>query len=69
MDPLGARSQFVCVDSLPTWDQLKESVDGKKEVDSHQREEVEKQTDVNHVNYPVSPFSFREDINRKIILL
>ncbi|KAK3543406.1 hypothetical protein QTP70_020432 [Hemibagrus guttatus] len=68
MDPLGARSQFVCVNTLPTWDQLEEAVDGKGEAESHQREEVNKATDVNHINSPVSPFPFREDINRKIIL-
>lgn len=66
MDPLGARSQFVCVNTLPTWDQLEETINGKEEGESYQREEAEELTDVNS---PVSPFPFREDINRKIILL
>lgn len=69
MDPLGARSQFVCAHTLPTWDQLEDAVDGKEESEFHQREEVNKATDINHINSPVSPFPFREDINRKIILL
>lgn len=69
MDPLGARSQFVFVETLPTWDQPKEVVDGKEAAESHHREEADKLTDVNQVNSPVSPFPFREDINRKIILL
>ncbi|TSV41638.1 Ganglioside-induced differentiation-associated protein 2 [Bagarius yarrelli] len=65
MDPLGARSQFVCVETLSTWDQLKEEVDGKAESETHSREDVDKLTDGNAT---VSPFPFREDINRKIIL-
>ncbi|XP_053089940.1 ganglioside-induced differentiation-associated protein 2 isoform X2 [Pangasianodon hypophthalmus] len=68
MDPLGARSQVVYVETLPTWDQPEEVVDGKEEAKSHQKEEVDRLPDVNHINSPVSPFPFREDINRKIIL-
>lgn len=66
MDPLGTRSQFVYVESLSTWDQAEEVVDSKEEAQSHQREEL---SDVNQVNSPVSPFPFREDINKKIKLL
>lgn len=69
MDPLGARSQFVYVETLPTWDQPEEIVDGKEEAKSPHREEVNELTDVNQGDSPVSPFPFREDVNRKIILL
>lgn len=66
MDPLGTRSQFVHVETLPTWDRAEDLVDGKEEATSHQSEEL---TDGSQVTVPVSPFSFREDINRKIVLL
>lgn len=69
MDPLGARSQFVCVETLLTWDQPEEVVDGREDAKSHQREEADQLTEANQENCPVSPFPFREDINRKIILL
>lgn len=66
MDPLGARSQFVEVQSLYTWDQsqgVQDEVDGE----NHLREEEDKLT--NHVNSLTSPFPFRQDINSKIVLL
>ncbi|KAF7709356.1 hypothetical protein HF521_016206 [Silurus meridionalis] len=68
MDPLGTRSQFVYVETLPTWDQPEDVVDGNEEAKSHHRDEVDKLADANHVNAPDSPFPFREDINRKIIV-
>ncbi|XP_053483533.1 ganglioside-induced differentiation-associated protein 2 isoform X2 [Ictalurus furcatus] len=65
MDPLGARSQIVYVETLPTWDQPEDVCDGKEEASSPKKEEVDNLTDVNSL---VSPFPFREDINRKIML-
>ncbi|KAK7153955.1 hypothetical protein R3I94_007346 [Phoxinus phoxinus] len=65
MDPLGARSQFVEVQSLYTWDQLQgvqDEVDGENLL----REEEDNLT--NHVNSLTSPFPFRQDINSKIVL-
>ena len=55
MDPLGARSQFVDIQTLPTW-QLAE---GSKETPLEQSDSLA---------FP-SPFPFRPDINCKILLL
>ncbi|NXS51619.1 GDAP2 protein, partial [Brachypteracias leptosomus] len=58
MDPLGAPSQFVDIDSLPSWTDVYEA----KQLDSHQNPIEKAQVDVR------SPFSYRKDINAKIIL-
>lgn len=61
MDPLGARSQFIDVQTLPTWQQqLGEDV---KETPLNQSESL-----LGQEAFP-SPFPIRPDINRKIILL
>ncbi|XP_008326733.1 ganglioside-induced differentiation-associated protein 2 [Cynoglossus semilaevis] len=60
MDPLGARSQFVDIQTLPTWQQqFGEDVGGM----------VQEQSDslLSQQAFP-SPFPFRPDINRKIML-
>ncbi|XP_072253536.1 ganglioside-induced differentiation-associated protein 2 isoform X2 [Leuresthes tenuis] len=60
MDPLGARSQFVDIQTLPTWQQqLRE--DGVKTPLEQSDDPLSQQA------FP-SPFPFRPDINRKIIL-
>uniref|UniRef100_A0A671UCR3 Ganglioside induced differentiation associated protein 2 n=1 Tax=Sparus aurata TaxID=8175 RepID=A0A671UCR3_SPAAU len=60
MDPLGARSQFIDVQTLPTWQQqLGEDV---KETPLNQSESL-----LGQEAFP-SPFPIRPDINRKIIL-
>lgn len=61
MDPLGARSQFVDVQTLPTWQQ---------QLGEDAEETVREQSDslLSQQAFP-SPFPFRADINRKIILL
>ncbi|KAM9300325.1 ganglioside-induced differentiation-associated protein 2 isoform 3-T4 [Morus bassanus] len=58
MDPLGAPSQFVDVDSLPGWTDAYEA----KQLDSHQNPVEKAQVGVR------SPFPYRKDINAKIIL-
>ncbi|XP_075022076.1 ganglioside-induced differentiation-associated protein 2 isoform X4 [Calonectris borealis] len=58
MDPLGAPSQFVDVDSLPGWTDAYEA----KQLDSRQNPVEKAQVDVR------SPFPYRKDINAKIIL-
>ncbi|XP_074665528.1 ganglioside-induced differentiation-associated protein 2 isoform X3 [Strix aluco] len=58
MDPLGAPSQFVDVESLPGWTDACEA----KQLDSHQNAVEKAQADVR------SPFPYRKDINAKIIL-
>uniref|UniRef100_A0A672SLV8 Ganglioside-induced differentiation-associated protein 2-like n=1 Tax=Sinocyclocheilus grahami TaxID=75366 RepID=A0A672SLV8_SINGR len=65
MDPLGARSQFVEVQNLPTWDQpqgVQDEVDGENLL----MEEDDQLT--NQLNSFESPFPFRQDINSKIVL-
>ncbi|XP_061579296.1 ganglioside-induced differentiation-associated protein 2 [Cololabis saira] len=58
MDPLGARSQFVDIQTLPTWQQqLIEDGKDKTRLDRSDSQQA----------FP-SPFPFRADINRKIIL-
>ncbi|XP_028656579.1 ganglioside-induced differentiation-associated protein 2 [Erpetoichthys calabaricus] len=57
MDPLGARSQFVDIQTLPTWDQSLDHLDSCKSNGLHCVEDT-----------VPSPFPYREDINRKIIL-
>ncbi|XP_063744361.1 ganglioside-induced differentiation-associated protein 2 isoform X2 [Eleginops maclovinus] len=61
MDPLGARSQFVDIQTLPTWQQQQLEEDGEEtpldQIDSLLSQEA----------FP-SPFPFRPDINRKIFL-
>ncbi|XP_053184492.1 ganglioside-induced differentiation-associated protein 2 [Scomber japonicus] len=59
MDPLGARSQFVDIQTLPTWQQ--QLGDDRKETLQDQNNSLLNQA------FP-SPFPFRQDINRKIIL-
>ncbi len=66
MDPLGARSQFVEVQNLSTWDQpqgVQDEVDGE----NHLMEEDDQLS--NQLNSFESPFTFRQDINSKIVLL
>uniref|UniRef100_A0A8C9F9D2 Ganglioside induced differentiation associated protein 2 n=1 Tax=Pavo cristatus TaxID=9049 RepID=A0A8C9F9D2_PAVCR len=58
MDPLGAPSQFVDVDSLPSWSNACEAT----QVDSHQNPVEKAQVNVR------SPFPYREDLNAKIVL-
>lgn len=58
MDPLGAPSQFVDVDSLPGWADAYKA----KQLDPHQNPVEKAQDDVR------SPFPYRKDINAKIIL-
>ncbi|XP_006808217.1 ganglioside-induced differentiation-associated protein 2 [Neolamprologus brichardi] len=59
MDPLGARSQFVDIQTLPTWQQqLDNDGEEKRLVRSHS---------MLSQSFP-SPFPYRPDINRKIIL-
>nr|XP_006639424.1 PREDICTED: ganglioside-induced differentiation-associated protein 2 [Lepisosteus oculatus] len=60
MDPLGARSQFLDVQTLPGWDQPQE---GGDEADGHRPRSRAGQD-----RPPSSPFPHRDDINRKIIL-
>lgn len=61
MDPLGARSQFVDIQTLPTWQQ---------QLGEDSQETPQDQSDSPHSQqgFP-SPFPFRPDLNRKIILL
>lgn len=61
MDPLGARSQFVDVQTLPTWQQQL-GEDGEVKPQDKSDSLLSQQA------FP-SPFPFRPDINRKIILL
>ncbi|XP_030390644.1 ganglioside-induced differentiation-associated protein 2 isoform X2 [Gopherus evgoodei] len=58
MDPLGAPSQFVDIDSLPAWNDCCEA----DQLDSHKTQAEKPQLDVR------SPFPYRQDINAKIIL-
>lgn len=64
MDPLGARSEFVEVQTLSTWDEYDMDPAENKEV--HLEEDIDDLT--NYMNNPVSPFPLRKDINKKIIL-
>ncbi|KAM9710029.1 ganglioside-induced differentiation-associated protein 2 [Menidia menidia] len=60
MDPLGARSQFVDVQTLPTWQQ---------QLGERGQETPAEQSDgpLGPESFP-SPFPFRPDLNRKVIL-
>lgn len=58
MDPLGARSQFVDIQTLPTWEQ---------QLPEPQEQEEYNDSLVSQQSFP-SPFPFRPDINRKIVL-
>ncbi|XP_065442428.1 ganglioside-induced differentiation-associated protein 2 isoform X3 [Chrysemys picta bellii] len=58
MDPLGAPSQFVDIDSLPAWNDYCEA----DQLDSHKTQVEKPQLDAR------SPFPYRKDINAKIIL-
>ncbi|XP_054642830.1 ganglioside-induced differentiation-associated protein 2 isoform X1 [Dunckerocampus dactyliophorus] len=60
MDPLGARSQFVDIQTLPTWQETL----GK---DGQQMPQDLSDSLLNQQSFP-SPFPFRLDINRKIVL-
>ena len=55
MDPLGARSQFVEVQTLSTWEWQPDPEGEEKEYNFSQQAFL-------------SPFPYREDINRKIVL-
>uniref|UniRef100_A0A673W338 Ganglioside induced differentiation associated protein 2 n=1 Tax=Salmo trutta TaxID=8032 RepID=A0A673W338_SALTR len=58
MDPLGARSQFVEVQTLSTWER---QTDPEGEKEEYNDSLVSQQAFL-------SPFPYREDINRKIVL-
>ncbi|KAJ3592339.1 hypothetical protein NHX12_007466 [Muraenolepis orangiensis] len=60
MDPLGARSRFVDIQTLPTWEQ-------QQQPEPPDQEEFNDSL-VSQQSFP-SPFPFRPDINRKIVLL
>uniref|UniRef100_A0A7N6ARU9 Macro domain-containing protein n=1 Tax=Anabas testudineus TaxID=64144 RepID=A0A7N6ARU9_ANATE len=60
MDPLGARSQFIDIQTLPTWQQ-------QLGEDSEVTPQDQRDSLLNQQAFP-SPFPFRPDINRKIIL-
>lgn len=60
MDPLGARSQFVDIQTLPTWQQQLD--EDSEEPGQDPSDSLGSQSD-----FP-SPFPFRPDLNRKIIL-
>uniref|UniRef100_A0A1A8EWW5 Ganglioside induced differentiation associated protein 2 n=2 Tax=Nothobranchius korthausae TaxID=1143690 RepID=A0A1A8EWW5_9TELE len=60
MDPLGARSQFVDIQSLPTWQQQL-GEDGENSL-------LDQSDGVRSLQAFPSPFPFRPEINRKIIL-
>ncbi|KAM3607549.1 uncharacterized protein V6R79_009466 [Siganus canaliculatus] len=57
MDPLGARSQFVDIQTLPTWQQQL----------GENGEETQPELSDSHQDFP-SPFPFSADLNRRIIL-
>lgn len=59
MDPLGARSRFVDIQTLPTWEQ-------QQQPEPPDQEEFNDSL-VSQQSFP-SPFPFRPDINRKIVL-
>ncbi|XP_068429368.1 ganglioside-induced differentiation-associated protein 2 [Clinocottus analis] len=70
MDPLGARSQFVDIQTLPTWQQqLDEDTkpDQNQEQNQEQNQDQSQDQSQSLQDFP-SPFPFRPDINRKIIL-
>ncbi|MGH0178746.1 UNVERIFIED_CONTAM: hypothetical protein FKN15_006479 [Acipenser sinensis] len=59
MDPLGARSQFIDVQILPSWDQPQQ----RDEPDSSKtNQQLYKDRDTG------SPFPYREHINKKVVL-
>ncbi|XP_041128535.1 ganglioside-induced differentiation-associated protein 2-like isoform X1 [Polyodon spathula] len=59
MDPLGARSQFIDVQTLPSWDQPQQG----DEPDSNKTsQQLYKDRDTG------SPFPYREHINKKVVL-
>ncbi|TNN51302.1 Ganglioside-induced differentiation-associated protein 2 [Liparis tanakae] len=65
MDPLGARCQFVDIQTLPTWQQqLGEGGEGGAPLDP-----LDPLDPGDSLQDFPSPFPFRPDINRKIILL
>ncbi|KAM6970204.1 ganglioside-induced differentiation-associated protein 2 isoform 1-T2 [Aplochiton taeniatus] len=64
MDPLGARSRFLDIQTLLSWDQLQRQADPDQEEAAPQEDS---DSLVSQQAFP-SPFSFREDINRKIVL-
>lgn len=65
MDPLGARPQFVDIQSLSTWDQPAEVKEGEEDEDV----DMMKNSSPTNQQWPFpSPFPYRDDINRKIAL-
>uniref|UniRef100_A0A8C7CBN7 Ganglioside induced differentiation associated protein 2 n=1 Tax=Oncorhynchus kisutch TaxID=8019 RepID=A0A8C7CBN7_ONCKI len=60
MDPLGARSQFVEVQTLSTWER-------QPDLEGEETEKEYTDSLVSQEAFP-SPFPYREDINRKIVL-
>ncbi|KAA0715885.1 Ganglioside-induced differentiation-associated protein 2 [Triplophysa tibetana] len=65
MDPLGARSQIVDVQSLPAWDQPQGVQDEEDEENCFREDDCNL---TNQINSLTSPFAFRQDINGKIVL-
>ncbi|XP_048835064.1 ganglioside-induced differentiation-associated protein 2 isoform X2 [Brienomyrus brachyistius] len=68
MDPLGARSQFVDVQTLHRWDQSQHQDGAEVDGPPSGKTGTRKDSLVNWQGAFSSPFPFREDINRKIIL-
>ncbi|XP_036401587.1 ganglioside-induced differentiation-associated protein 2-like [Megalops cyprinoides] len=62
MDPLGARPRFVDIRKLPSWAQSKTGLKSSSGTRDHSHSLT------NQHGVLFSPFPFREDINRKIIL-
>ena len=71
MDPLGARSQIVDVQTLHSWDHPLERGEEDEEGGTGSSGKASDQTDGPNCLQGAlpSPFPFRDDINRKIVLL
>ncbi|XP_075994683.1 ganglioside-induced differentiation-associated protein 2 [Genypterus blacodes] len=63
MDPLGARSQFVDIQTLPTWQQQQRGEEGEETA-----EEQQQSGSLGSLQAFPSPFPLRPDINRKVFL-
>lgn len=69
MDPLGARSQFVDVQTLHRWDQSQNQEGAEVDGPPSGKTCTHEDGLANWQGVFSSPFPFREDINRKIIML
>lgn len=58
MDPLGAPSHFVDIETLPVWADFPEPEQSNSSPSPDENEQVDVQ----------SPFPYRRDVNEKIIL-